>query len=239
MVIYPHSNPIILNDTIYSQFGGLGTGSFSSQQLQYAYWLAEMEVTSYICAPLLPTNMTGTYTYQGHRLIPTDYGYVQQLYSVNVLTQQGCSTCDLQSNAGCGYIWSDTFGYIDFRQVASVCGCAYWSFPFSPYVAYGYPYQIVISYQAGLPTGTANQPGILRALTIQAQIALNDEFPGVVGINESQGNIGIQEFRSLDYFEKRAEHALVKSNLGGSAMSQRAKSLIDMSIRKARRVLFA
>jgi predicted proteasome-type protease len=76
-------------------------------------------------------------------------------------------------------------------------------------------------------------------LTIVAQIALDDMFPGMVGQNESVGAVGIQEFRSLDYFEKRAEHALVKTALGDDARSQRAKKLIDATIRKARRVLFA
>ena len=239
MLIYPFNGPIILNNTNFSQYGGVGTGSFSSFQLQSAYWLAEMQATSYIGAPLLPVIVTGTYVYQGKQRIPTDYGYVQQLLSVNVLSKQGWANCNLQVNEGCGYIFEDTFGYIDFRQVASVCGLAYWGFPFSPYIALNYPYQIQIAYQTGLPTGTANQPGIMRALTILAQIELNDAFPGQVGMNESVGGVGVQEFRSLDYFEKRAEHALVKSALGDSAEAQRAKKMIDMSIKKARRVLFA
>jgi hypothetical protein len=158
---------------------------------------------------------------------------------VNILTKTSCNTCGLESNDGCGYIYQDTFGYVDFRRVASLCGWGWWGYPYSPYILAAAPYQIQLAYVAGLPTGTANQPGIVTALTILAQIDLNEKFPGAVGVNESVGAIGIQEFRSLDYQEKRAEHALVKTALGDDARSQRAKKLIDMSIKKARKVLFA
>ena len=92
---------------------------------------------------------------------------------------------------------------------------------------------------AGLPTGTATQPGIMRALTIVAQANLNDMFPGLVGQNESVGMVGLQSFKSLDYSEERAAHALVKTALGNDAQSQRAKQLIDGAIRRARKVLLA
>ena len=128
---------------------------------------------------------------------------------------------------------------MDFRQLSSACGWGWWGYPYSPYVLSYAPYQIQIAYNAGLPTGTATQPGILRALTIVAQIALDDMFPGVVGQNESVGAIGIQEFKSLDYSERRAEHALVKTALGDDARSQRAKKLIDASVKRARKVLLA
>lgn len=238
MVIYPFNGPIILNDEVYSQYGGLGTGSFTSQQLRASYWLAEMQVSNYIGTLLLPHNVTGTHTYMGHQRISTDYGYVHQLYNVSVLSKKGCSSCDLQTNDGCGYIYEDTFGYIDFRQVASACSVPYWQYPITPYfMSYNYPYQIQISYQAGLPTGTANMPGILEALTILAQIDLNEKLPGVVGQNEGSGDIAIQEFRSLDYTEQRGAHSLVKTALGESPKAMRAKRMIDATVKRARRVL--
>lgn len=237
MVIYPFSAPIILTDSLYSQYGGLGTGSFTQAQLQSSYWLAEMQVTAYIGTPLLPVIVTGTYAYMGHQRIPTDYGYVHRLLNVNVLSKKDWRTCDLQSNDGCGYIYDDTYGYIDFKQISTILGLSYHGYPFSPYVAYETPYQIQISYEAGLPTGTANQPGILEALTILAQIDLNEKSPGVVGQNEGAGDVAIQQFRSLDYTEVRGAHSLVKTALGESPKAMRAKRLIDMSIRKARRAL--
>lgn len=231
MIIYPFSAPIILNDINYSQYGGLGTGSFSSFQLQSSYWLAEMQVTNYIGTPLLPVIITGTFGYAGSNRVATDYGYVHQILSVGVLSKQNGITCTLQNNFGCAFIYNDTFGYIDFRQISSVCSCGY---PF-----WNPTYQVQVAYQAGLPTGTANQPGIMEALAILAQIDLNEKSPGQVQTNETTGDVGVQEFRSLDYAETRAEHALVKTALGDSARAQRAKKLLDMSLRKARRVLFA
>ncbi len=237
MVIYPFQAPIILNDARFSEYGGQGTGTFSQSILQSSYLLAEMQVTAYIGAPLLPVAITGTYAFMHQTRIATDYGYVQQLLNVSILTQQNCNDCSLTSNNGCGYIYNDTFGYIDFRQLSSICGWSWWGYPSSPYIVSYAPYQIQLAYTAGLPTGTATQPGILQALSILAQIDLNEKFPGTVGQNESVGAVGIQSYKSMDYSEMRAQHALVKTALGDDARSQRAKKLIDMSIRKARRVL--
>ena len=235
MQIYPFSSPIILTDDIYVAYGGK-TGTFSVAQRQSSYLIAEMQATSYIGTFLLPTNVTGTYPYRGSNLIPTDYGYVHQLNNVVVKSRNlADTTCSLTDNSACGYIYEDTFGYVDFKQVSSICGTR--CYLGGLFVPTDYPYQIQISYQAGLPTGTANQPPFLEALTILAQIDLNEKDPGNAGINEGTGDIGIQKFSSLDYSETRGEHSLVKTALGESAKSMRAKKLIDMSIRKARRVL--
>lgn len=239
MQIYPFTSPIILNDVNYSQYGGNGTGSFSSSILQNAYWMAEMQATAYIGAPLLPVIVTGTFPFMHQNRIATDYGYVHRILGVSVLTRQGCNDCGMTSNDGCGYVYQDTFGYVDFRQLQSICGWSWWGYPFAPYILSYAPYEVQITYETGLPTGTATQPGILRALTILAQANLNDMFPGIVGQNESVGMVGIQSFKSLDYSEERAKTALVKTALGDDAQSQRAKKLIDMSIRKARKVLLA
>lgn len=239
MQVFPYTSPIILNDVNYSLYGGQGTGSFASAILQNAYMMAEIQVTNYIGAPLLPITITGTYPFMHQSRLATDYGYVQQLLSVSVQTRQNCPDCDLTANNGCGYVYQDTFGYVDFRQLASVCGWSWWGYPSSPYILSYAPYQIQLAYIAGLPTGTATQPSIMRALTIVAQANLNDMFPGVVGQNESVGMVGVQSFKSLDYSEERAAHALVKTALGDDAQSQRAKKLIDATVRRARRVLLA
>lgn len=240
MQTYPFNSPIILNDTVFSLYGGQGTGSFASAILQNAYTMAEMQVSNYIGTLLLPTTVTGTFPFQHQWRLATDYGYVHQIHNVTILTKKELNSCDLQENDGCAYIYQDTFGYIDFKCLAlSPCNCSWWGFPYSPYVVGYQPYQIRVAYTAGLPTGTATQPGILRALTIIAQANLNDMFPGVVGNNESVGMVGVQEFKSLDYSEVRADHALVKTALGDDAQSQRARKLIDMSVKKARRVLLA
>lgn len=236
MQIYPFTQPIILTDNIFLDYGGK-TGTFTPAQRQSSYLVAEMQASNYIGTLLLPTNVTGTFPFMGKRRIATDYGYVHQLYDVNVFSKSGlCGTCSLTDNGGCGYIYEDTFGYIDVRQSLSICGIAWDG---SPLYYVNYPYQIQISYQAGLPTGTANLPPVLEALTILAQIDLNEKDPGNSGMNEGTGDVSIQEFRSLDYFEKRGEHSLVQTALGGSAKAMRARKLLDMAIKKARKVLLA
>lgn len=240
MQIYPFSGPVILNNQNFIDYGGQ-TGTFSHQSLQSSYWLAEMQVTAYIGTPLLPVIITGTFPFQNSARLATDYGYVHRLLSVNILTKGQCNTCSLESNDGCGYIYSDTYGYVDFRRLASVCSCGWnwWGNTYPAYIVAERPYQIQIAYEAGLPSGTANQPTILEALTILAQIDLNEKNPGLVGVNEGVGDISIQKFKSLDYFEHRGDHSLIQTALGGSARAMRAKKLIDATIKKARKTLLA
>ena len=239
-VIYPFNGPIILNNSIFIENGGQ-TGTFTNTQLQSSYWLAEMQATAYIGAPLLPVIITGTYPFQNKGRLSTDYGYVQRLIGVNILTRTACNSCEIKTNDGCGYIYDDTYGYVDFKRLASTCNCGWYWFggPYPAYTSYEAPYQIQLAYEAGLPTGTANQPGILEALTILAQIDLNEKIPGLVGANEGVGDVAIQKYKSLDYFEERGAHSLIRTALGESAKAMRAKRLIDMSIKRARKVLLA
>ena len=240
MVLYPFNSAIILDDNKYVEYGGK-TGSFTSAQRQSSYLIAEMRVSNYIGTLLLPTNVTGTYPYMGKRRIPTDYGYVQQLYKVDVLSKGFLfSTCDLVHNEGCGYIYNDTYGYIDFKQVALICGLSLQgTWGGSAIVVPAVPYQIQITYQAGLPTGTASSPPFLEALTIIAQEDLNEKDPGNSGFNETQGALAVEKWKSLDYQEERGKHSLVKTALGQSAKAMYAKSLLDMCIVRARKVLLA
>lgn len=240
MVIYPFSGPIILNNQNFIDYGGQ-TGTFSNTSLQNSYWLAEMSVSAYIGTLLLPHIVTGTYPVMHSSRVKVDYGYVSEILSVNVLSREKASNCDLTVREGCGYIYEDTFGYIDFKRLTSICSCNWWWLG-SPYPSYnvGYPsYQVQIAYKAGLPTGTANQPGILEALTILAQIDLNEKIPGLVGMNESPGDAPLTRFRSIDYAEGRKISMFIRTNMGQSSKVMRAKQLIDMSITKARGVLLA
>jgi|GEM_PF-1451827 len=242
MVIYPHNHSIILTNQDFIDYGGQ-TGSFSNAQLQSSYWLAEMQVSAYLGTLLLPTNVTGTYPFMSKTRLTTDYGYVSQIYSVSILTRTQANTCELTPNDGCGYIYEDTFGYIDFKRLSSVCSACNWNWwmgsPYPTYVSSDRPYQIQVAYQAGLPTGTANQPGILEALTILAQIDLNEKVPGLVGMNESPGDAPLTRFRSIDYAEGRKINMFIRTNLGQSSRAMRAKMLLDMTVRRARKFLNA
>lgn len=231
MQIYQFQNPIILNDQIFSQYGGKGSGSFTQFQLQAAYQSAEQQTVAYIGTFLLPTIVTGVYgaAMPHTQRIATDYGYVHRILGVNVLTEKITYSAgtELITSKGGAFIYEDTFGYIDIYRLQNLCGCPVGNFP--------YQYQVV--YEAGLPTGTANLPLMLQAMTMAAQIHLNEMFPGVVGMNEGLGDVGIQEFQSFSYKERRTAHALVNTVFGGSAMSGRITRLIRGCVKLARKSL--
>ena len=240
MNIYPYNGPIILNDQTFVDYGGQ-TGTFSHTSLQNSYWLAEMQVSAYIGTFLLPTVVTGSYPYQHTSRLKMDYGYINEILAVNIISRENPSNCDLTVREGCGYIYQDVYGYVDFKRITSLCSCNWWWFG-SPYPAYtfNYPtYQIQVAYKAGLPTGTANQPGILEALTILAKIDLNEKIPGLVGENESAGDMPLTRYRSIEYAEGRKLTAFIRTNMGQSSQVMRAKMLIDMTVKKARGALLA
>jgi hypothetical protein len=230
-IVYPFTSPIIMTDAIFSLYGGKGTGTFSSAQLQLAYQIAEVQTTNYIGTFLLPVIVTGTYATVPTitQRIATDYGYVQAIKKVTVKSQKVTQAggCELVDNKGCAFIYNDTFGYLDVHQLNGYCGCGVTNEP--------YLYEIV--YEAGLPTGTASQPSVLAAMTIVAGIILNELYPGDVGVNESTGDAGIQEYESFGYHERRTAHALRRTAFGGSAMANKAANLLDGCIKKARRAL--
>ena len=209
-----------MTQAVYDLYGGQQSDNMSTTQFNSILLMAEQRVTKYIGTFLLPTIVTGTFSYHSSHFIVTDYGYVSSILSAKVLSTQGSATCTLASDSGCAYIFEDTFGYLNYSCVQSVCNCAQWQSP----------YQFQVAYQAGLPTGTANQPGILHALTIVAELALNEiVFPRQ---NETAGDRGITEWKSLDYSEKRKDWAVTA--LGSSSRAGLAADLIKMSIRLAR-----
>ena len=228
---YPFNTPIILTDPIFALYGGKGTGTFSSAQLQLAYQIAESQVVNYIGTFLLPTTVTGTYVTVPTTVqrIVTDYGYVSQILSVSIKSQKVTLSggCELVDTDACAFIYSDTYGYLDVNKIQSICGCGQSDIP----------YQYEIAYVAGLPTGVSTQPSMLAAMTMVAGLVLNELYPGIVGMNEAPGDAGIQEWESFGYHERRTAHALRRTAFGGSAVANKAAQLIDSCIKKARRSL--
>lgn len=221
MNVYPHSSALILNDTEFIKYGGQ-FGDFTPQQRSAAYVIAEKQATKYIGTFLLPTIVTGTFGHTSR--VVTDYGYVSRILAVNILSKDSLSSCTLHSDSACAWVYEDTFGYLDISCVINHCNCAGWL----------YPYQIQVAYEAGLPTGTANQPDVLLALTQAAQINLNEmTFPS---LNEGVGDVGITDFASMDYRETRKDFK--RTVFGSSAKSAFIAHLLDGAIRKARPRLY-
>ena len=218
--VYPYNAPIILTDDIFVAYGGQ-TGSMTAAQRNAAYLIAEKQATKFYNTFLLPTVVTGTFPYSPR--IVTEYGYVQEILSVKILSKDSYVDCNLQSDNACVFVWDDTFGYMDVGCLMSICNCR----------GVLVPYQVQSAYRAGLPTGVATQPDVLLALTMAAQISLNEMvYPSQ---NEGTGDIGIEEFRSLDYSEKRK--ALKNTVFGNSAKAQKIAGLLAAAVRPARQVL--
>ena len=222
MKIYPYTSPIILNDTMYTTYGGQ-IGDTTVAQRNNAYLIAEQRATNYIGSFLLPTIITGTHPYNYNQFIATDYGYVHQVYSATVLSMNNLQTCTLQSDSGCIFIFNDTYGYLNFSCVDTICGCGGWK----------QPYQFQLAYQAGLPTGTANQPSVEHGLSIVAELALNEmRYPRM---NESAGDIAVESWSGLDYSETRKRNA--RTALGESPRAHYAAELIKSTVNLARRAI--
>lgn len=240
MVIYPFSAPVILTDDIFNTYGGLNYSSVPAQRTA-AYLIAEKQATKYIGTPLLPVQMTGTYQYMNQPRIVTDYGYVNSIDSVNIISQNVFSaSCQLTSSPGCAFIANDTYGYVDIQLLLPTATLvSYYSIPYPafppvmPFIQnYNQPYYFQISYNCGLPTGTASQADMLLALVLAAQINLN------LMVNQSalagEGDVGIDTFAVMDYTERRHRSSIKRTAFGSSAMANKIAGLIDGSVIKCR-----
>ena len=221
MIIYPHSSPIILTDSIYVNYGG-NTGTSTAAQRVAAYLIAEKQMSSHIGTFLLPTVVTGTFPWPGGQHLVLPYGHILSIPNVTVLDQESVATCGLDESSGCAFVWDDTYGYIDVRKIASSCACSF-----------GYPYQVRVVMNAGLPTGSANQADMLLGLTLAAEINVNRMVDR--SANEGTGDIGIEEFSNLGYRERRI--GMKRTAFGNSAAANEI-ALITNAFRKKRALKF-
>jgi hypothetical protein len=212
---YPYSSAFILNDATFLAFGGQ-TGTSTVAQRGAAYYVAERQMTEHIGTFLKPTTITGTYFSAFLDPLELEYGYVRSIdgvsfYSadnlIHVFTSGDITKHVLMRN------WKA--GYIDISCVPlgwSNCGC-------SPL----YPYNIGIVETCGLLTGSSTAPDMLMALTMVAQINLNEIVSDFTLVNEGVGDIGVQEFSNQFYHEIRTK--LGRSIFGTSAKANKAADL--------------
>jgi len=232
MVIYPYNSPIILTDETFVLYGGI-TGTTTPEQRQLMYQVAEKKVSAYLGTLLLPTTVTGTYQYPNSMppefFIGTDYGYVSSVDFVQVRNIFTGELYNIQSNESITRFFrvhDDTYGYIFIRDYLTHCNGDW-------YNLFSRPYDVKVVYTAGLPSGAAQQPDILMALSIIAQLNLNElGFPSA---NEGVGDIGITEFSTLEYREKRKPFR--NTVLGRSARADKARELLDGAVKKARKAI--
>ena len=202
--IYPYSSPIILNEDIFQAYGGI-LGSTRPEMRDVAYSVAEEFVTDDIGTFLLPTIVTGTYSYNLTQPLILSYGYINSIEVIRFLDTQERIYYSVTGTANVHVsLRDDTYGIVDIHSVLGNCQCISSVYP--------YPYKIQIAYNAGLPTGTANNPRVLLALVQAADMVLN-QMEGFG--NEADGLVGVDAFKNQDYFEKR--HSLKNTVFGSSA----------------------
>jgi hypothetical protein len=211
---FPYNYPTVLTDAIFLLYGGQ-TGTSSDATRQVAYMLSEQQVTEYLQAFIMPTTVTGTYFWKSGNPIMLDYGHIIQVNQVVFSSVDGCNSCAVDTVTGCHAVrGSGEYGLIDVAALANCGGCSS--------IVGLYPYNVQISYTSGLQTGTTHQPPMLQALTLAAQINLNELDVSLS--NEGTADIGIQSFTNQKYSEIRAK--LGNSVFGNSAVAQRIARLI-------------
>jgi hypothetical protein len=214
MNYYPYSSPIILTDAIFTAYGG-HTGTSVNAQRQASYFIAERTATEDINTLLLPTVVTGTHLYSRSLDFMLDYGYVNSIIETKFIdkTEYTYFTVTGIDNVYVG-LKDDLRGEVELT-----------SWAYDPML-----YKIQIVYNAGLPSGTSFSPDVLLGLTTYADIILNE----ILGYgNEAPGDVGVQSFRNINYYETRV--GLIRTVFGTSARAQFAHKLFTQ-LRKYRYV---
>lgn len=210
---YLYNTPQILTDSLFLLYGGQ-TGTSSSAQREVAYVMAEEQMVEYLQSYLTPTIVTGTYLWRGKNPLELDYGWIISVGRVSINSVDWLDGCSVETVTGCHAVRSAQYGYLDVSYLIACGGC-------SPIVGYP-PYNIQVAYTSGLATGTYTSARMLQALTLAAQINLNEIDVSLS--NESTGDVGIEFFINQRYHEKRTKG--ITTVFGNSAMAQRIARLV-------------
>jgi hypothetical protein len=212
IMLYPYNAPIIMTDTIYETYGGI-IGDESQEMRNVAYQISEQFVSEDIDTFLLPTIVTGTYSYSPRIIL--DHAFVTKVHLLRFYDQEEKLYWTVTGTANIFASLRDNgeYGLVDLNNTLGHCGGCQ---------SFGYPEKISVIYQAGLSSGTSYQPNVLLALTMMSKILVNE----MVGFgNEAPGDIGVQSYSNQNYRETRV--GLLRTVYGTSAQAQFIKKLID------------
>jgi hypothetical protein len=217
---YPYSAPFLINDTVFLNYGGK-TGTSTAFARNAAYFIAEKEMSSHLHTLLQPTNVSGSYNWNAGNPFEMDWGYINSVNGVVITaTYNWTYTYNTNDLAKAVYIRNAKYGQIDINL---------WPLTFQiagSYPAYSpQPYSVLISYNAGLPSGTSMQADMMWALTMAAQLVLNEMSVDGFLANETPGGIGVQQFSNELYSEKRTP--LGSSIFGSSPISQQITRIVS------------
>lgn len=188
-------------------------GTSTTFQRQAAYLLAEDQMTEHLSSFIVPTVITGTVSYLRNGVYETEFGNVTRVFSAYVDRVRQVSPLTIETFTGTSVIVRGDNGYVslffDYSGCGGGCGGG------------GNGYKYYAAYESGLSTGTANQPAMRAALTLAAQINLNEMDVSLS--NEGVADVGIQRFSNQAYTEDRK--TLGNTVFGNSAMAQRIARL--------------
>lgn len=204
----------VLTDEIFLLYGGL-TGTSSFAQRNVAYVMAEEQMEEYIDSFIIPTTITGTYFWGGGNPVELGHGNLIAVNAVSVNSRDWQNSCTVNTVTGCHAVRGDgKYGLVDVAYLVSCGGCT---------SVVGYPpYNVVVSFESGLQSGSTYQPSMLQALTLAAQVNLNEIDVSLS--NETIADAGIEFFINQSYHEKRVKG--YNTAFGNSAVAQRIARLV-------------
>jgi hypothetical protein len=190
---------------VFLKFGG-STGTSTQEQRDAAYLLAEEQMVEHLSSFLIPTIITGSIFWKYQNVFDAEFGNILNVISVSVESIKQLNPLQTQIYTGSALVRNSAYGYVDV---------------FTPCNYYGSIYSATMVYESGLGSGTVTSPTMLSALTLAAQINLNEWDVSLS--NEGVADVGIESFSNQSYSEKRKY--LGRTVFGNSAMAQRVAML--------------
>lgn len=215
------TSPQVLTDIRFTRYGGK-PGTSTDDQRMAAYAIAESIAAQEIGTFLAPTRVTGSYSWppMGQPL-QLEHDRIRGIVQVVAVLDAGCDCAqDAIELTGCAWIKDQESAIIDVRQ----CGSALRASCAGCYGRYSSPYQARIVYDAGLPTGTWEDARLLQALTVGAQIFLDQMIDPESG-EGGAGNPGVKNYSSLGYSETHIGGKMTA--FGASARANFAAKLLE------------
>lgn len=194
---YFYTEPNILTDDIFQTYNGdISNSSYDLRK--NCYVIAEQVVAEHLETYLVPTVVTGSYSYR-YGTLNLDHVYINSINSVAFFDSDGNEIYST-TTIPIGF-FDDRYGYVEI-----------------PKLSVGIFFnakKIQLVYNCGLPNDVSTNPLFLMALCETAKIFINE----LLGYgNESIGDVGVQDFSNQQYSEQRVK--LLRTDFGTSAKAQ-------------------
>lgn len=213
----------VLTEQIFIDYGG-HTGTSTQAQRNAAYQMAEQMAIEEIGTLLVPTILTGTFSWplsDTRFMLP--HTHVRSISSVTAIHDSGCDCASSQVEiGGCAWLIDAQAGIISLEQCNSTasnsCAC-------SCNGSYGLPLLFRIVYEAGIQAGlVAANANSLLGLVTSADLALEQIIdPG--GAEGGPGDPSLSSVSDTGYSESR--QFLRMTAFGGSPRANFAARMLS------------